>query len=61
MKYVMLFESFSSPKDEDFEYRGYECRIPYVERRRAYGASVYKDGRYRFGLKGWAPLQKAID
>ena len=50
----------NTPADEDFEYKGYECRISYVEKRNAYGCTVYKDGEYRMGLKGWLPLKDAI-
>lgn len=58
----MLFESFvASNRDEDFEYRGYDCKIPFIPRRNAYGAAVYLDGKYKLGLKGFGPLQKSID
>lgn len=52
--------SESAKGDEDFVYKGYECKLNYIKVRDSYGASVHKDGEYMFGLKGWLPLENAI-
>ena len=55
----LLHESLEKSKDEDFSYKGYDCKISYVEHRNMYGCSVYKNGEYLMGVKGWLPLGKA--
>lgn len=39
-------------KDKDFNYLGYECRIPFMERFNSYGCAIYKDGEYKLGMRG---------
>lgn len=63
MKYKSLIKQLlreGLTKDKDFSYKGYYCKIPYLEHRNAYGCSVYKDGKYMMGIKGWLPLEKAM-
>jgi hypothetical protein len=59
-QFIQLFESFSPPVDE-FMYKGYECRIPFVPNRNAWGAAVWENGEYRYGLRGWTTKEKAIE
>lgn len=59
---ILLREGLESnvQPDHDFEYKGYECKVPYIKHRNAYGSQVYKNDKYLWGLKGWLPLEKAI-
>lgn len=48
--------------NQDFEYKGYLCKIPYLKHRDAYGCRVYESGNlneYVMGIRGWTTLQKA--
>lgn len=46
--------------DNDFEYKGYTCKIPYIEKRQSYGCQVYEGDKYVGAIKGWLPLDEAI-
>ena len=64
MKYLMLFEQFavkSINEDKDFLYKGYDCKIPYVKNRNSYSVRIYKENEYLAGVRGWMPLEDAID
>lgn len=50
-----------SIENHDFEYKGYTCKIPYIAHRKAYGCQVYKGDKYVAAIKGWLPLDKAIE
>lgn len=59
---MKLFELLCEALDNNnFEYKGYTCKIPYIEKRQLYGCEVYKDDKYIGAIRGWLPLDKAIE
>lgn len=58
---TLLREALDNIQNHDFEYKGYDCRIPYIKHRDAYGCQVYKNGEYLRAIKGWLPLKRAIE
>jgi len=54
-------EFLNENKHESFIYKGYECKIPYIEDKKMYSAGVYKDNKYVGAIRGWSTKDKCID
>jgi hypothetical protein len=59
-QYIKMFDDFEAPIGPELvEYKGYEVRVPFMEKYGSYGCAVFKDGKPVFDTKG--PAAKKHD